>query len=205
MGLILRLGLRLIKNFLKKYKIEKKKNIVACGDRVHLFLPTLDSAKDYLILTNKSIDFHHPWIFPAKTIKEYRFYLSRIRKGYTKGFFISRNSDNQLLGVININDIRYGAYYSCTLGYYLDKDFCKKGYMLEGLVLLMNLAFDTLFFNRIEVNIQPENISSKSLVKKCGFQLEGFSPKFLNLDGKWRDHERWAAVKDSWKSIQSLR
>ncbi len=177
---------------------------MAYGDRVHLFLPTLDDAENYLNLTNKSIDFHQPWIFPAKTMKEYNFYLSRIQKGYTKGFFISRNSDNQLLGVININDIRYGAYYSCTLGYYLDRSFSRKGYMSEGLLLLINLAFDTLFMNRIEVNIQPNNSSSKSLVKKCGFELEGFSPKFLKLDGEWRDHERWALLKDSWKSMKLL-
>ncbi len=177
---------------------------MAYGDRVHLFLPTLNDAENYLNLTNKSIDFHQPWIFPAKTMKEYNFYLSRIQKGYTKGFFISRNSDNQLLGVININDIRYGAYYSCTLGYYLDRSFSRKGYMSEGLLLLINLAFDTLFMNRIEVNIQPNNSSSKSLVKKCGFELEGFSPKFLKLDGEWRDHERWALLKDSWKSMKLL-
>jgi ribosomal-protein-alanine N-acetyltransferase len=30
------------------------------------------------------------------------------------------------------------------------------------------------------------------LVKACGFKKEGYSPRYLKIRGRWRDHERWA-------------
>ena len=66
--------------------------------------------------------------------------------------------------------------------------------MREGLVNVTRLAFGELGLHRIEANIQPANAASIRLVRSCGFQHEGLSPKFLYINGAWRDHERWAAI-----------
>ena len=55
-------------------------------------------------------------------------------------------------------------------------------------------AFDSLRLHRLEANIQPSNAASIALAKGAGFRLEGFSPRYLKIDGQWRDHERWAIV-----------
>ena len=51
-------------------------------------------------------------------------------------------------------------------------------------------AFEALGLHRLEANIQPWNENSIALVKRCGFTKEGFSRKYLKIDGEWRDHEK---------------
>lgn len=78
--------------------------------------------------------------------------------------------------------------------------------MTEGLNQVLNFAFQNLGLHRVEANIQPNNDPSRKLVQRCGFVLEGFSAKFLFIDGQWRDHERWVAFdeRDALHRIPSL-
>ena len=71
--------------------------------------------------------------------------------------------------------------------------------MRKGLSLVLSKCFEELGLHRLEANIQPENENSKKLVQRLGFTKEGFSRKYLRVDGDWRDHERWAILKEDWQ------
>ena len=55
-------------------------------------------------------------------------------------------------------------------------------------------AFKSMKLHRLEANIQPGNAASIALVRSCGFSKEGYSPRYLKIGGRWRDHERWAIL-----------
>jgi ribosomal-protein-alanine N-acetyltransferase len=68
--------------------------------------------------------------------------------------------------------------------------------MGEALQQVIRIAFGRLGLHRLEANIQPNNEASIALVRACGFRKEGFSPRYLKIRGRWRDHERWAILAD---------
>lgn len=86
-----------------------------------------------------------------------------------------------------------------TLGYYAFEPTAGQGYMTEGLGLVLDVAFGEIKLHRVEANIQPANAPSIKLVKRLGFRLEGYSPKYLKIGGRRRDHERWAVLAEEWK------
>ncbi|MFE4719592.1 RimJ/RimL family protein N-acetyltransferase, partial [Streptomyces sp. NPDC056728] len=42
-----------------------------------------------------------------------------------------------------------------------------------------------------------ETASSLNLVKRLGFQREGYSAAFQHINDQWRDHERWAITTEA--------
>ena len=73
-----------------------------------------------------------------------------------------------------------------------------QGYMREAMALVLDRAFGELGLHRIEANVQPGNEASLALVRGAGFEREGFSPRYLKIGGRWRDHERWAIRDEIW-------
>lgn len=100
------------------------------------------------------------------------------------------------MGAINLNEIVRGNFQSAYVGYYVGSLYAGQGYMQEALKLVIDYAFHNMGLHRLEANIQPANTASIALVKRCGFHKEGFSPRYLKINGTWRDHERWAILAD---------
>ena len=89
-----------------------------------------------------------------------------------------------------------GAFRSAYLGYYAFTPHENQGLMAEGLGLAIADAFRRLRLHRLEANVQPGNKASLRLVRRLGFRREGYSPRYLKIAGRWRDHERWALLAD---------
>ena len=104
-----------------------------------------------------------------------------------------------------VNAIVRGLFHSAYLGYYALAPHAGKGYMTEGMRLVIRHAFVAMKLHRLEANIQPENTASRALVKRLGFRLEGYSPRYLKIAGRWRDHERWALTVEDWRAARRRR
>jgi ribosomal-protein-alanine N-acetyltransferase len=141
---------------------------------------------------------HRHWAHPPSTTEQFRAFVQRVRGPMHIGHLIC-TEDGLLAGVININEVVRGSFCGGYLGYYALAPQQGRGYMLAGLKAVVRLAYRKYGLHRLEANIQPDNLRSIALVRSLGFRLEGYSPKYLKVAGRWRDHERWALTSEDWK------
>ena len=111
---------------------------------------------------------------------------------------VCSNLDGRILGYIAANEIVRGASQCGFLGYWIGAAYARQGYMTEALELMLRHAFGALGLHRVEANIIPHNRPSIRLVARAGFRKEGLSTRYLEIAGRWQDHERWALLREEW-------
>jgi [ribosomal protein S5]-alanine N-acetyltransferase len=158
--------------------------------RVFLERPSDSSSGEYTAAVRRSRELHAPWVRATP----YR-YLVRRRRNHVQ-FLVRLKASRELVGVINVSEIVRGVFRSAYLGYYAFAPHQRQGLMSEALRLANARAVGPLRLHRLEANIQPGNTPSKRLVRALGFRREGYSPRYLKVGGRWRDHERWALLAD---------
>ncbi len=117
-----------------------------------------------------------------------------------KLFMFQKNDPDTVIGTINFTSILRRAAQFCFLGYGLAHDQQGKGLMTEGLTAAIAYMFDEMNLHRISANYVPTNERSANVLKKLGFQVEGYARDYLYLNGKWRDHILTSLLNDKWKS-----
>jgi len=168
--------------------------------RVVLRPPTAADCDEFIASMRASRKLHRPWIYMPETPDRYVAYLARVHDPRYAPYFACRVDDGAIVGFLNLSEIVRGGFKSAFLGYGGVAAHAGQGYMTEVLQLVLRDAFTRLDLNRLEANIQPGNARSIALAKRCGFELEGFSPRYLKIGGRWRDHERWAIRSETWRT-----
>ena len=72
--------------------------------------------------------------------------------------------------------------------------------MAEAVCALARFAFDELRLHRLEVCIIPRNVNSRRVMEKLQFREEGVALRFLEIDGVWEDHVRYAMTSEEWQA-----
>ncbi|HEY2813479.1 MAG TPA: GNAT family protein [Acidimicrobiales bacterium] len=115
--------------------------------------------------------------------------------GFGFGIFV----DGDLAGEINLTAVQRGPFQSAYVGYWIDEKHAGNGYMPEAVVVLAQLAFDDLHLHRIQISIIPRNTASRRVVEKLDIRNEGVAERYLEINGVWEDHIRYAITSEEWE------
>lgn len=163
------------------------------GERVFLRHITAADEAEFTRLVRASADLHGLFMELPGTPGEFASYLSRFEPSSPNvGLNVCARDTGALVGGFNLNNIVYGRFLNSAIGYWAFAGTAGRGYMSEGLQLVIRYAFGELGLHRLEANIQPTNEGSIKLVKRNGFRYEGTSPDYLFISDAWREHEHWA-------------
>jgi ribosomal-protein-alanine N-acetyltransferase len=127
---------------------------------------------------------------PASFRMFYRDLRRAAREGSMMPFAIML--ERRYVGHISLGNISRRAFGSGYVGYWVDSAVAGRGVMPTALALLVDHAFGAGGLHRVEVNIRPENRASRRVVEKLGFREEGYHPRYMFIDGGWRDHIGYA-------------
>ena len=104
--------------------------------------------------------------------------------------------DGQFAGQVTVNNIVRGSAQFASVGYWIDQAHAGRGVMPRAVAMAIDHCFQVAGLHRIEVAIRPENSNSLRVVEKLGLHEVGYAPRFLHIDGDWRDHRLYAITKE---------
>jgi len=144
----------------------------------------------------------HPGNFSLEDISEW-IETSRLdclknpRKRYNLG--IELKGFERLIGYLCLTDINLQDK-KCLLGYFLDPEFWKRGYMYEATKGFIGYAFETLNLRRIGADVYSSNGNSEKLLTKLGFVKEGLLRENHELyTGEVVDTTVYGLLRRDWK------
>jgi ribosomal-protein-alanine N-acetyltransferase len=114
------------------------------------------------------------------------------------GFGFGIFHQGRFIGEITLSSVQRGPLQSAYIGYWIDEAVAGQGLMPEAVVTMLQYAFDTLRLHRVEINIIPRNVASRRVVEKLGVRCEGVAERYLEIDGAWEDHARYAVTAEEW-------
>ena len=132
------------------------------------------------------------------SVESFRRSLGEADPESNESFLVCLAADETIAGTITLSQIFRKAFQNAYLGYQLFAGFTGHGYMSEAVELVLRYAFSDLKLHRVEANVQPGNKPSIHVLERNGFTKEGFSRRYIKISGRWRDHERWAIIRDDW-------
>ncbi len=176
------------------------------GGGVYLLPPLERDWRGYAELRAESRRFLEPWEptwAPNALTREafqqrLRRYAGDRRNDKSYSFFVFDNMSAQLVGGISLSNLRRGVAQTATLGYWIGAPHARKGYMTAALQNILAYSFNQLGLHRMEAACLPSNENSQRLLKRAGFEQEGYAPKYLKIRGNWQDHLLFALLAENY-------
>lgn len=172
-------------------------------DRLLLKILTAKFAEDVLFFQKRNRDIFEQYdgTKPEKyytagyqrTLLNFDFNMSVCQKSF-RYWIMEKTNPTRIIGTVSIQRIERSIFQTCVIGYKMDRDYLRQGYMHETLSLITDLIFSDLKLHRIEAYVKPDNIASIRLLEKSGFLNEGTAHESIFISGRWEDHLRFALI-----------
>ena len=166
-------------------------------ERLRLRLARVDEAAAVLDFVVRNEPHLAPWE-PARptgyfNVEHWRDRLETFRDLWLAGsayrlHLFEKSAPSRVIGSIGLSNVVRGAFQCAHLGFGLDHASVGRGLMLEAVNATVAFAFDRADLHRVEANHQPHNLRSAAVLRRAGFEIQGYARDYLFLDGAWRDH-----------------
>ena len=181
----------------------KRRSVSILTARLSLRLPEHRDFREWAKLRHQSRAFLSPWepVWAADHLSRASFanrvYWSQraVKNGNAVPLFVFHKEAGQLVGAITLDNIRRGPSQVGTIGYWVGQQYARQGFMSEAIIAMVAHAFGALDLSRVESACLPDNVASRGVLEKAGFKYEGVAQSYIQINGRWRNHVLYAALR----------
>ena len=181
----------------------RRRSVSILTARLSLRLPEHRDFREWAKLRHQSRAFLSPWepIWAADHLSRASFtnrvYWSQraVKNGNAVPLFVFHKEAGQLVGAITLVNIRRGPSQVGTIGYWVGQQYARQGFMIEAIIAMVAQAFGALDLSRVESACLPDNLASRGVLEKAGFKYEGVAQSYIQINGRWRNHVLYAALR----------
>lgn len=182
----------------------RRRSVSILTARLSLRLPEHRDFREWAKLRHESKAFLSPWepIWAPDHLSRASFtnrvYWSQraVKNGNAVPLFVFHKEVGQLVGAITLDNIRRGPSQVGTIGYWVGQQYARQGFMSEAIIAMVAHAFGALDLSRVESACLPNNLASRGVLEKAGFKYEGVAQSYIQINGRWRNHVLYAALRD---------
>ncbi len=172
--------------------------------QVYLRAPQMSDFQNWAGLRALSREFLTPWepTWPRDDLSKSSFrrrlkrYGRDMRDDLAYPFFLFEIDSDNIVGGLTLSNVRRGVAQSCALGYWIGAPYARSGHMTAAVTAIIPYVFKTLQLHRLEAACLPFNEASVRLLKRSGFNEEGYARRYLRINGKWQDHLLFGLIAD---------
>ena len=181
----------------------RRRSVSILTARLSLRLPEHRDFREWAKLRHESKAFLSPWepIWAPDHLSRASFtnrvYWSQraVKNGNAVPLFVFHKEAGQLVGAITLDNIRRGPSQVGTIGYWVGQQYARQGFMSEAIIAMVAHAFGALDLSRVESACLPNNLASRGVLEKAGFKYEGVAQSYIQINGRWRNHVLYAALR----------
>ena len=181
----------------------RRRTVSILTAQLSLRLPEHRDFREWAKLRHESKAFLSPWepIWAADHLSRASFtnrvYWSQraVKNGNALPLFVFHKEAGQLVGAITLDNIRRGPSQMGTIGYWVGQQYARQGFMSEAIIAMVAHAFTDLDLSRVESACLPDNLASRGVLEKAGFKYEGVAQSYIQINGRWRNHVLYAALR----------
>lgn len=110
-------------------------------------------------------------------------------------FVIVLTAENTPIGKI-------GVWQDQEIGFLLGRERWGKGLALEALRAMLPHLFETVHFEHLTADIDPRNKASNGLLRKVGFEGDGYKDRSMQIGDEWVDSQYLKLAKVRWEQVR---
>lgn len=112
------------------------------------------------------------------------------------GYRFVIEADDLAAGMLSVSRITRGPFQNAGLGYWVAEALNGRGVATEAIAQVCRWGFEQSGLHRLEAATLLDNVGSQTVLRRNRFTEIGRCPRYLHVNGAWRDHLLFARTAD---------